>query len=1014
MLPPLLNNFPGVPDLLPTALSVVQAFTNALTPHSPHSLPLYNGLSVSLQILLSGTTSGASIALSSGGIDIEKGLLNIPSKKGYRAFDVFYYILTSAGEQERSALNLKRPEQYSLLSRSGTYTLPADLPTADDDAAAEDFRAGLRALGIKGAQLKGLLSVVTSILNLGNAVGLLVDEEVVDEICEDVGGLLGVETEILSKKLGDSERGTFIEAVYEMVVEWVVRKANEAIAEEMHEKNGDIEDEDTVMITLLDIPNDKLARALCLKGVFDDQSGLNLEMKQDGVQLPSANSTVTRELGTAWSDAESAGLLGMTREGEYHKDRKEGVIEKVGREIEEDGFLKEVLFPAEYGYPPRSHVDIVQQLGVSRVWYHLNVAPIEADSQPTGGRWSAAAVSKQLRSWRLPEWVNRRTRKSDFTADFDVDEFYKRYAMLGCMSGRDGAENWVLERGWSNGEVIVGSERVWMMESSWWEAEQMLDLKPAHDMMGMGMDVNSPFAAPQQQMQPPFYGNDSRSPSIMMHQETVPLQSIQPNAKAFGNTGPVLTSLEQAQYESKIDPEIGQKKIVTSNPIEPSRKAWVAFVWALSFWIPSFMLRYIGRMKRPDVRMAWREKFVLCLLIFLLNAIIIFYIAFFGRIICPNYDKAFTLKDVSFHQGETDYWAAIHGKVYDFSEFWRVDHTDKNVPITTDLMEPFAGKDLSILFPPPIYLACHLLTDEKNIELTINDTATDVPYQGAIHKTGPFFEPDPKTKLRDPNWYADRLLPKLKKLWKGDVVWDPETVKAQGFRDSKPWGIYENKVYDLTDYIYTTTKVHKGDERYLFLDKSLVDIFKNNPGKDLTSLINAQFAETARTKMLNLNCLDNMFYIGKTDFRKTARCQFNSYLLPIFAGIMCAIILTKFLAALQLGSKRRPAMQDKFVICQVPAYTEGEDQLRKALDSLTALSYDNKRKLLCVICDGMIVGGGNERPTPQIVLDILGVDPKIDPPALPFQSVGEGSNMLNYGKVYSGLYEFEGKDSRHF
>jgi chitin synthase len=56
----------------------------------------------------------------------------------------------------------------------------------------------------------------------------------------------------------------------------------------------------------------------------------------------------------------------------------------------------------------------------------------------------------------------------------------------------------------------------------------------------------------------------------------------------------------------------------------------------------------------------------------------------------------------------------------------------------------------------------------------------------------------------------------------------------------------------------------------------------------------------------------------------------------------------------------------------------------------------------------MIVGGGNDRPTPKIVLDILGVDPKIDPPALPFKSVGESSDQLNYGKVYSGLYEFEG------
>jgi chitin synthase len=134
----------------------------------------------------------------------------------------------------------------------------------------------------------------------------------------------------------------------------------------------------------------------------------------------------------------------------------------------------------------------------------------------------------------------------------------------------------------------------------------------------------------------------------------------------------------------------------------------------------------------------------------------------------------------------------------------------------------------------------------------------------------------------------------------------------------------------------------------------------------------------------------------------------NNWILLAFTIIICAVVLVKFIAALRFASKRRPSPQDKFVICQVPAYTEGEESLRKALDSLTALQYDNKRKLICVICDGVIVGQGNDRPTPKIVLDILGVDPKVDPPVLPFKSVGPGSEQLNYGKIYSGLYEYEG------
>ena len=114
------------------------------------------------------------------------------------------------------------------------------------------------------------------------------------------------------------------------------------------------------------------------------------------------------------------------------------------------------------------------------------------------------------------------------------------------------------------------------------------------------------------------------------------------------------------------------------------------------------------------------------------------------------------------------------------------------------------------------------------------------------------------------------------------------------------------------------------------------------------------------------------------------------------------------MAALQLAPKRNPEMLDKFVLCQVPCYTEGEESLRRTIDSLAALNYDDKRKLMFIICDGNIIGTGNDRTTPRIVLDLLGVDPHLDPEPLLFKSVGEGSKALNYGKIYSGLYEFEG------
>lgn len=239
--------------------------------------------------------------------------------------------------------------------------------------------------------------------------------------------------------------------------------------------------------------------------------------------------------------------------------------------------------------------------------------------------------------------------------------------------------------------------------------------------------------------------------------------------------------------------------------------------------------------------------------------------------------------------------------------------------------------------------------------------------------------------------------------------------------------IYNTKIYDLSDYLQTLSD-NNGGAGYNFLDSDLVALFKQQPGQDITKSADKVFASMDANKALaTKTCLNNLFLVGETDFRKGPRCQVPNYLLLAFSALIAFTILIKcmylgfrsspthieiflhlVLAALQLTSKRTPELLDKFVVCQVPCYTEGEESLRRTIDSLAALKYDDKRKLLFLICDGNIVGGGNDRSTPRIALDILGVDPSLDPEPLMFRSIGEGSKQLNYGKVYSGLYEFEG------
>ena len=1075
LLAPFVSALPlSVPGTFYTALNALRPLLHACAPDNP-SKPLYSALAATFTLSLAGDITGASLSLSTSGLDTSTGLLNVPAKEGYRAFDIFYYLLTSTSPQEREYLGLKPASQYTLLRKSGTYSPPSYLPTADDAAAAEDFREALKTLGIKGKALRSVLSVVAAILRLGDAVGFLVDQEELESTCEDVGGLLDLDPDVLIQKCVTEDREVLIAALYESLVDWIISKANDAIRLEMAQNRSPLhntnnvdrhssgsddaealtppstqDDGDTVSITVIEIPSQALGKAVSLKTVFDDTVGINLEMRDDGVPIVPAGSSVIREMKDAVAGVEPdldimTGSSG--REREHVLDRRQGVLEKVGTEAEPDSFLRGLLYPvASEGVVLGKHgrISLATTLGSSRVWFQLCLHPSEDSPEKFASpqaqtQWSAGSVSSQIRAWRLPEWANLRNKQGDFTADFDVEEFRERYQRLGCLEGRDGVESWIMERGWSNGEVVLGNERVWIREAAWWEAERMLDMIPStttaeEEGAGRGGLLGGRVGAGRvesgYQVQTPGGGHESGffgTGTYLAGQGAesrdnlltgaAPTPSRMGGARSAGGTrtmrdasggdyglGPKGDEKQYdiAYYGEEVDPELADGKHLITQPISFGRKAWVAAAYAATFWAPSFLLKSIGRMKRPDVRLAWREKVLLVMIIAFMNGFIVFYIIAFGKLLCPNNDKAWSAKEVGYHQGDTDFYVSFRGGVYDLSKFWKLQHSDTDIETTTANMQPFAGTDVSEYIVPPLTVACPGLVTSNTIVLQSNNTLL---YPTATHVSGPTLQTDQDTKLHDINWYVNDLLPKMAEYYKGQLVVTRKKVKSDGLNNGHNWFIINGKVYDLTDYFYTL-KLQNNLASYQFFATDVQDLVQSNPGQDLTEQWTSSLNYTTRTN--SLNCLNNAFHVANVDFRDSAKCQVNNYILLAFTIVLCATILTKFLAALQLGGRKRPAQQDKFVICQVPAYTEGEDSMRKGLDSLTALAYDNKRKLICVICDGMIVGGGNDRPTPKIVLDILGVDPKIDPPALPFKSCGSGSEQLNYGKVYSGLYEFEG------
>jgi chitin synthase len=1043
----------SIPASFYIALEALKAFTHCVTPQNP-SLPRHTALAAVFTINLQGTLLGADIKLSTSGIDTQRGLLDVPAQPGYRAFDAFYYLnSSSASHMEREFLDLKHPSEYYLLNRSGTFAPPAYLPDADDAAAAEDWRNNLKSIGIKGQKLTNLISCLAGLLKLGDTLNYFADEESFAAIYEECGTLLDVAPELLKQQFNDKEREVVIAGLYEGLVDYVIAHANATITEDINNARANFpsdgsdagpgtppsEDDagDIVNITVVEIPSHDLGKAVALRTVFDDNDGINAEMKEDGVQVPMAGSSVLEGMRQATQACEAdLGVDGHAlRQQHTDREKREELLETIALEITDPAnFVKTVLNPVHgQGIVLGKHnrMDLANVVASSRVWFHLSLHPCEATpekiAQDANTVWSAAAVSRQLRDWRLPEWANRRNRSLDFTADFDHHEFFERYHALGCMDGQDGIQNWIIERGWSNGEVVVGHQRVWVREGTWWEAESQLDLK-AQEMSGANMlgnmvgagglesgysaatpGMGSDFFPPLPEMTP----QDSQTHLLQHRQSSLTLGARSAVARSVAPTTAPTFQHRPGDYglgakgdEDKgvtyYDAESGGNMVITEAPISTTRRLWVAFVWAVTFWIPSPLLKYVGRMKRPDVRMAWREKVVLVLGILLLNATIVFYIIAFGKLLCPQKLKVWDRKEVSQHQGANDYFVSHHGSVYDLTSFYKRDHSDGQTKTSSENMLPLAGLDMDPYIAPPLYIACPRLVTDSIVTIMPNVSMENY-HPEAQHVSGNMSNVGSEA-LKNDRWYDKTFLPKIKEFRKGDLVWDVKTIEDEGANSDHYWFRLGNKVYDLNPYFYTQ-QMNLNNPKFKYLDSKLEEMVQSYAGSDLTDRFNRLNATTVRD---NLICLENAFYVGITDFRNTPRCKVNDYILLAVTIILCTVIVVKFLAALQLGSKRRPANQDKFVICQVPAYTEGEDHIRKGLDSLTALAYDNKRKLICVICDGMIVGGGNDRPTPKIVLDILGVDPKVDPPALPFKSVGQGSEQLNYGKVYSGLYEFEG------
>ncbi|KAJ4364397.1 hypothetical protein N0V83_008991 [Neocucurbitaria cava] len=647
---------------------------------------------------------------------------------------------------------------------------------------------------------------------------------------------------------------------------------------------------------------------------------------------------------------------------------------------------------------------------------------LKPNDRRIANQFDSKCVRQQIQALGIAE-ISQRLRVADYSIFMPFAEFLGlTQTDVGIVgSEKEKVEMALDDKPWRENEVRVGATGVFLSEKCWLEIANIADVPtyardPAISEENLLTPAARTFNDPRAGLLSPSPGAyyDDKNGSYFGNRD-IDARSEAPSGITSG--GDMFHGLEQPKV---LDEKATDKKLeeVDVIPVSGSRKRWVFIVYMLTWLIPDFMIRYVGRIKRKDVRMAWREKLAINMLIWWSCSFVIFLMIGFPRLICPTQD-VYSPEELTTYNGDdgNDAYIAMRGMVYDLGDF--LPHHYPNIIPQKSLLK-YAGTDATNLFPVQVSALCNGVDGSVHPGVQLNyktsnytDSAANLISTtdlNAQYHDFRWFTNDSR-----PDWWYEQQVFLKANYMKGRVGYSPQYLSTLADKGNSI-AYMNKKVYDLTQYVtggrevkYNPTNTDRPSEtpNVDFMDGSVVDIFRVQAGKDISKYWEGLNLD-AKLKADMQTCLDNLFFVGDVDTRNSPQCLFAKYFLLAISILLVSVIGFKFLAALQFSRKTVPENIDKFIICTVPAYTEDEDSLRRAIDSAARMKYDDKRKLLVIVCDGMIIGQGNDKPTPRIVLDILGVPEATDPDPLSFESLGEGQRQHNMGKCYSGLYEVQG------
>lgn len=421
-----------------------------------------------------------------------------------------------------------------------------------------------------------------------------------------------------------------------------------------------------------------------------------------------------------------------------------------------------------------------------------------------------------------------------------------------------------------------------------------------------------------------------------------------------------------------------------TDKIVANRSIWRMFSRAVTCCIPPMCMNVCGIKGKGPIQ-AWREKVSLCLIIAAFSAFVLFFLLSYNDISCPASEIS-GFVPVNLIGG-----VIIRGVMYNAANA---------IPPLNTILLPLnspGGLDVTHEFTNPSSSSCAGINEPfAALKSACETTNTCLDFNELLKANGGIYGLLPFNKLGD-----SQINPRVKYAW-GDIA-------------SRNLTAFRYGIIDLQRYV------------------SNVPI---NPQNQLDSIIrqaskleDATLLFTSNKEVFTpqiLRCLSDKFYAGDV-LLLPVQCIIARMLTNITLFIVLAVVLTRFFMAITFAwviSKKlskTPAQPlaskaynsvitlttsnstDLHTVFLVTCYSEGEDSLRTTFDSLVNTDYPDDKKLLFIVSDGMIIGKGNSKSTPDLIIDMLTLQ-STDAIPCSYFAVASGSKMHNMAKVYAGFY----------